>query len=210
MTSNEFPFHRLRDDKFKIYVSLGSVFNNRPDVFHTIMSGLDREDYQVIVSAGSAYNKFRDKRIPGNVLLFPWVPQVSVLPEVDMVIGHGGNNSTNESLSAGKPLVVLPIGGEQGDNARRVEYLGVGLRVNLRTLTAQEIADKVEQIRKTPGFHTRAAEIKRELDKTDGAMTASKLIQRLAATKKPLKRPSSIPLTITMDHHASLDAVWGV
>ena len=48
------------------------------------------------------------------------------------------------------------------------------------------------------------------LDKTDGAKTASKLIQRLAETKKPLKRPSSIPLTITVDGCASLGAIRGV
>lgn len=204
-----FPFERLRDDRFKIYVSLGSVFNNKPNVFRTIMAGLDQPEYQVIISAGSTYNTFQKEKIPENVLLFPWVPQVSLLPKMDMIIGHGGNNSTNETLAAGKPLIVVPIGGEQGDNARRVEYLGAGLRVDLSSLTAQVIADKVGQLRTDSRFQARAAEIKRELDKTDGAKTASKLIQRLAETKKPLKRPSSIPLTITVDDYAYLDAIWG-
>lgn len=207
---NEFPFSRLRNDKFKIYVSLGSVFNNKPDVFRTIMHGLDQPEYQVIISAGSAYDAFRNEQIPDNVLLFPWVPQVALLPEVDMVIGHGGNNSTNETLAAGKPLIVVPIGGEQGDNARRIEYLGAGLRVDLSSLTKQVITDTVGRIRADSGFQLRSARIKKELDKTDGAETASKLIQRLAQTKAPLKRPPSIPLTITVDDYPSLDASWDV
>ena len=203
-----FPFERLRDDRFKIYVSLGSVFNNKPQVFRAIMTGLDKPEYQVIVSAGSAYNTLRNERVPDNVLLFRWVPQVSLLPKVDMVIGHGGNNSTNEVLAAGKPLIVIPIGGEQGDNARRVEYLGAGLRVDLGSLSAEVVADKAAQIRFESKFVARTLEIKEVLDKTDGAKTASKLIQRLAETKKPLKRPSSIPLTVTMNDHISLNANW--
>lgn len=46
---------------------------------------------------------------------------------------------TNEALAVGKPLIVVPIGGKQGDNAQRVGYLGAGLRVDVSLLTAQLI-----------------------------------------------------------------------
>lgn len=121
---SDFPFDRLRPDLYKVYVSLGTVFNNKPAVFRKIMQGLDRPEFQVIVSAGGAYPQLNRAARPANVLLFPSVPQVDLLPRVDLVIGHGGNNSTNETLAAGKPLLVLPVGGEQGDNASRVQYCG--------------------------------------------------------------------------------------
>jgi UDP:flavonoid glycosyltransferase YjiC (YdhE family) len=40
-----FPFEKLRADKFKVYASLGTVFNNKPDVFRKIMDALNGPEY---------------------------------------------------------------------------------------------------------------------------------------------------------------------
>lgn len=109
-------------DKFKIYVSLGTVFNNKPEVFRTIMRALDVPDYQVIISAGGAYRKLHKSAIPENAIVYRNVPQISLLKKIDLFISHGGNNSINEALSSGKPIIVMPVGGEQADNANRIVY----------------------------------------------------------------------------------------
>ena len=131
--------------------------------------------------------------------MFERVPQVEVLSRVDAVISHGGNNTVNETLAAGKPLLVMPVGGEQGDNASRVVYLGVGLRASIKESTSQEIGVKVDRLIEESIFRQRAKEVADALALTQGPVTAALFIERLAESRQPIERPEGYPLTVTRD-----------
>ncbi|MEK7867661.1 MAG: nucleotide disphospho-sugar-binding domain-containing protein [Planctomycetota bacterium] len=191
-----FPFDRFAAGKPKVYVSLGTVFNRRPQVFRRILDAHADGRCQLIVSAGGAYEALRAGGVPGHVLLFPRVPQVEVLDRVDAVVSHGGNNTVNETLAAGRPLLVMPVGGEQGDNACRVEHLGAGLRADLKRSPAEEIGAKVRRLLEEPSFARRARECADALAKTDGPGTAARFIERVASTRCALVRPAGHPLTV--------------
>jgi MGT family glycosyltransferase len=199
-----FPFDKLRTDAFKVYVSMGTVFNDRPEVFRTLLRGLDLPGVQVIVSGGAAYPSLASGPLPSNVLLFRRVPQVDLLPRMDLVIGHGGNNSTNETLAAGKPLLVVPVGGEQHDNARRVEYLGAGLFLPHQELTPDNVRRAVTRLREEPSFRVKAEALRTHLETTDGPATASALITLLARQRAPVRLPDGAPRTVTREGLASL------
>ncbi len=200
----QFPFDRLEKGKFKIYVSLGTFFNDRPDVFLRILGALDDPEYQVIVSAGAAFRKLPANLIPRNALVFPSVPQVALLPKVDLVIGHGGNNSTNEALAAGKPLIVMPVGGEQCDNAERVSYLGAGSRVEMDGFTKTGLREKVAAMRENPSFRKNASDCSAHLAETCGSSTAACLIDWVAKNQSPALRPAFFPTTITRSNLETL------
>jgi MGT family glycosyltransferase len=197
---DEFSFDFLRSDKFKIYVSLGTVFNKKPKVFLKIMRALDRPDYQVIVSAGGAYQTMKNSAIPSNAAVFKSVPQVGLLPKIDLFISHGGNNSINEALSCGKPIIVMPVGGEQADNASRVVYLGAGKRVDITRFSEEQLRAVVEEIRMNPTFQERALTIMKGLQSTKGVVTASRCIDWVARKSKPLSNKEGIPSTLTLGH----------
>jgi MGT family glycosyltransferase len=199
-----FPFDKLRADAFKVYVSLGTVFNDKPEVFRTLLRGLDAPGLQVVVSAGAAYPALASKPLPPHVLLFRRVPQVDLLPRMDLVISHGGNNSTNETLAAGKPLLVVPVGGEQHDNARRVEYLGAGLFQPMKGMTEASIRRAVARLRAEPGFREKAEALRQQLENTEGTRTASALIALLARRREPLRLPEGMPRTVTREALAPL------
>jgi MGT family glycosyltransferase len=202
-----FPFDKLRADAFKVYVSMGTVFNDRPEVFRTLLRGLDLPGVQVVVSGGAAYPSLASGPLPSNVLLFRRVPQVDLLPRMDLVIGHGGNNSTNETLAAGKPLLVVPVGGEQHDNARRVEYLGAGLFLPHQELSPENVRRAVTRLREEPDFRRKAEALRTHLETTDGPTTASALITLLARRRAPVRLPDGAPHTLTRE---GLDALLAV
>jgi len=196
---SDFPFDQLSHGMPKVYVSLGTVFNRKPKVFSKIIKAFADGRCQVIISAGRALAALRSQHIPPHILLFEAVPQVDLLPRVDAVISHGGNNTVNETLAAGKPLLVLPVGGEQGDNASKVVYLGAGLRADIKRFTSHEIREKLDRLLAEPSFRQRAGEMAEALARTDGPVTACRFIVRLAQTRQPLQRPHGYPLTVNRD-----------
>lgn len=197
--ADAFPWHQLATDQPRIYVSLGTFFNNKPHIFRKIMAAFADGRHQLIISAGGAFEALQADPFPAHVHLFKRVPQVEVLPRVDAVISHGGNNTVNETLAAGKPLLVLPVGGEQGDNASRVVYLGAGLRADLCRSTPSEIRAKVVRLIGEPGFRLKAQAIAEKVSRTQGPATAARFIERLAQTRQPIRRPEGYPLTVTRD-----------
>ena len=85
---------------------------------------------------------------PPNVTVTRWVRHADVLPGCSAVITHGGHGTVLKALAAGVPLLVVPLGRDQPDNAARVVHAGAGIRLRkkasvsaLRAATARVIED---------------------------------------------------------------------
>lgn len=135
----------LPRDARRVYVSLGTVFNEKPEVYRALIQGATATGAHVIVSAGASLEALASLRSP-TVHLFRRVPQVQLLERVDAVLTHGGNNTVQECLGAGRPMVVVPFGGDQATNAWRVERLGVGVHLPPRALTAAAVREALAGI----------------------------------------------------------------
>lgn len=90
-------------------------------------------------------------RAPPNVRLLQSAPHEAVMKEVSLVVTQGGHGTVNRGLIHGLPLLVLPMGRDQGDNAARVQAKGAGLRLEASAPEA-DIAAAVTRLLKEPRF----------------------------------------------------------
>ena len=95
-----------------------------------------------------------------NVHLLRSAPHDTVMQEVSLVISQGGHGTVNRALINGVPLLILPMGRDQGDNAARVEAKGAGLRLP-PTASETEIASAAARLIFEPHFRLAARPARR-------------------------------------------------
>ena len=109
-----------------VYLSLGSLGSADVDLMRRLVDVLSRVPHRIIASKGPQHTELElAENMWGEELL----PQPALLPLVDVVITHGGNNTTTECFHFGKPMIALPLFWDQHDNAQRVEETGYGVRL---------------------------------------------------------------------------------
>ena len=97
---------------------------------------LSRTPHRYIVSKGPQHAEYE---LADNMWGAEFLPQTKLIPLVDLVITHGGNNTTTEAFHFGKPMIVLPLFWDQYDNAQRVDETGFGVRLRTYDFTDDEL-----------------------------------------------------------------------
>jgi len=141
---SDFPFEWLEGAPV-IYISLGTIFNDRPDFFRACIQAFGNTPYRVVMSLGRVKPESLGA-IPDNFLVRPYVPQLALLQKTALFITHGGMNSVSESAWFGVPMLVAPQAGDQLIIARRVMQLGAGLMLDSRRLSAQTLRQAAEKV----------------------------------------------------------------
>lgn len=100
---------------------------------------------------------------PSNVRLEPEVPQQQLLNSAEVFVTHAGYSSVRESLTAGVPMVCLPLFADQPNNAARVEELKAGVSVDVKTLTADVLAERIQHVLRTRAYHDKAENLAAEI-----------------------------------------------
>ena len=133
---------------------------------------------------------------PSNVHLVRSAPHNAVMPEVSLVVAQGGHGTVNRALINGLPLLILPMGRDQVDNAARVVAKGAGLQLPA-TASEAEIAAAATRLISEPHFRLAArrlgAAIKADVD-ADGLVRE---MEEVAAMQLD-GRVHRIPATATM------------
>ena len=146
-----------------IYISLGTIVNNAKPFYRKCIRAFEHENVQVIMSIGSVVNKDRLGKIPDNFSIYSFVPQLEVLENADVFITHGGMNSITESLYYGVPMIVIPFITDQPLNAKRIEELQLGKKLELKKITSEMIKTTTLSVMKNSAIHKQVLEMKKEM-----------------------------------------------
>jgi UDP:flavonoid glycosyltransferase YjiC (YdhE family) len=133
--------------------------------------------HRYVVSKGPQHTEYE---LADNMVGAEFLPQTSVLGQVDLVITHGGNNTTTESIHFGKPMVVLPIFWDQHDNAQRVDETGFGVRLATYGFEDAELGGAIDRLLGDRDLAARLADASARLRANPGTVRAADLIERAA------------------------------
>jgi MGT family glycosyltransferase len=167
-----------------VYLSLGSLGSADVELMQRLVDLLAAGGYRAIVSKGPQHDQIELREGQAGAEL---VPQPALLPRVDAVITHGGNNTVTECLHFGKPMVVLPLFWDQYDNAQRMEELGLGVRLPTFEFEDAQLGEAVDRLIADEGVRTRLKEISRRLQANPGTERAAEHIESLR-TAEPRAR----------------------
>ncbi len=174
------PAPLATQDGALIYFSLGSLGSADVPLMRRIIGGLADTPYRYIVSKGPLHAELE---LAPNMTGAEFLPQTSVIPQVDLVITHGGNNTTTECLHFGKPMIVLPLFWDQHDNAQRVAELGLGARLDTYRFTDAELHGALRQLLGDAALRDRLAAGAAQIQARQGLRRAAGLIESAAESR---------------------------
>ena len=162
-------------DRPLIYISMGTVINDRPDFYGKCIDALKNLNVDVIISCGNAINLEKLGVLPDNIRVYPYVDQLDILAKADAFITHCGMNSVSESLYMAAPMVLYPQTNEQHAVARRVTEIGAGIM--LKEDSSEGIRTAVQELLNHSAYGSAAAECSVDFRVCPGAAGAAEFIE---------------------------------
>lgn len=177
----DFPYDWLDPDRKHVLVTMGTLAKElATDFYGRAIAGLAplADQVQTIVVAPP-----EDLPEPSDgVLITPSVPLLKLMPQLDVVVGHGGINTVAEALSNGVPMVIAPIRHDQPVVAAQVAGAGAGLRVKFGRVRPDELAAAVTAVLGDPSYRAGAAAVTDSFRAAGGAAEAVRQLERLQQT----------------------------
>ncbi|BCJ76251.1 glycosyl transferase [Catellatospora sp. IY07-71] len=164
-------------DRDVILVTLGTIYNARPDFYRYCADAFAGSDWHVVLAVGERIDLDALGRLPRNVELHRFVPQLDVLAHATALICHAGMGGVMEAMSHGVPVLAAPQTLEQEANALRVEELSLGVRLPAGLTDPGALKDTVELMVKDPAIGDGVDHLRRAVATAGGAARAADIIE---------------------------------
>jgi MGT family glycosyltransferase len=170
-------FNKNNEGKL-IYLSFGSLGSGDTDLLKRLIEVLGKTEHRILVNVGDYKEEYTS--IPDNIYIDSWYPQPSVIPQCDLVIHHGGNNSFTECLYFGVPAIIMPYVWDGHDNATRVHETKHGLKMHRSDWDDNQLLDNINFLLHDEQIQNNLANTSKFMQSDNGSSKAAKLILDLA------------------------------
>jgi MGT family glycosyltransferase len=166
-----------------VYLSLGSLGCMDVGLMQRLIDAMAATEHRTIVSMGPLKDRMR---LGPNMYGEAFLPQPSILPQCDLLITHGGNNTTCEGFHFGLPMIGLPLFWDQYDNAQRLHETGFGARLPTYDWTEDELVRTVNRLLADDDLRARMRSSAASIQRGDGPTRGADLVERVVATREPV------------------------
>ena len=145
-----------------VYVTLGTVFNDA-EVIRVLLDGLSDLQGSVVATVGRNLDPAAFEPLPAHTRVERWLPQALVLDRAAVTIAHGGSGSTIAALARGVPLLLVPQGADQFENAGRCAELGTAIVLMPGEVTAESVRDGVAALLERSSYREASRRVAAEI-----------------------------------------------
>lgn len=173
--------HLVSRQQPNVLVSFSTTGQGQERLLRRVVRAFEGLEAHAVVTLGPALEGVRLKA-PDNVRVVAKASHDALLPHCAAVVTHGGHGTVVRPLTYGKPVLCLPTGRDQFDNAARVVAAGAGLKLS-RSARPAGIRRALRRLLEQPGFTARACALGALIDQeADGGVRASQLLEDLVTS----------------------------
>jgi MGT family glycosyltransferase len=162
-----------------VVLSMGTLYNNQPELFRTCVDAFAGQPWQAVVTVGNGTDPAQLGPLPPNVSVHRWIPQLAAVRRAEVFVTAAGLGSLMESLHAGTPPVLVPLVPETRVLSRRAVQLGLGTLLDAADITADTLLDAVRRTAADTELRERLRHMSRVMDEAGGAPRAALALEAL-------------------------------
>ena len=147
--------------------------------YHESVDAVSRLGVRAVLLTGGFAENQPTGSLPPDVLLTDRAPHQLLFPRASAVVHQGGIGTTAQALRSGHPMLVVPHGHDQPDNAFRVTNLGVARTVFPGQYKAARVARELKRLLDGGGYRQRSAALAASVNRERGADAAADAIEAL-------------------------------
>lgn len=161
-----------------VVVTPGSANRHAEQFFTSACAALEQLGLRGLLLTG--YPEQVPANLPATMLHRQYAPFSLVFPRAAALVSHGGIGTVSQALAAGLPQLVMAMGFDQPDNARRLARLGVSRMLTPREFTPDRVSRALGELLAQEGHTHRAAEWRDCLAQVNGIALACDILEQEA------------------------------
>ncbi len=143
------------DPRPLVLVSFSTLYQAQEPVILRVIAALETLPVRGVVTLGPQLDLDAFPVAGENVRVLRSASHDALMPHVAAMVTHAGHGSAIRPILAGVPLLCLPMGRDQPDNAARIVARGAGLRLDPQS-SPDDIAAALSRLLHEPAFREAA------------------------------------------------------